>query len=225
MGILPHRYTCAFPLVFLETTDTLLSKQITTTSLLPGWKFVLAFSCNLSSVPEISNETLNQAFQTTIFLMSSTQISDSIFTSNAAFAKTFRNFWKELHREGNDWAYIWELLYGFQMGKHMCAYLLCFGKFLLSFLSKLQGDLPVLKLWGPYLVENQQPSCSCLSGKRLHSKDTIKSRANRGTAAAWRDTSRSEWPACPLKTPGIEKNILISLAVMSYSYFSFQHGS
>lgn len=106
MGILPHRYTCASPLVFLETTDTLLNKQITTTSLLPGWKFVLAFSYNLSSVPEISNETLNQAFQTTIFLMSSTQISDSIFTSNAAFAKTFRNFWKELHREGNDWAYM-----------------------------------------------------------------------------------------------------------------------
>ena len=36
MGIIPHRDTCVFLLAFLEATDILLNKQITTTSLLPG---------------------------------------------------------------------------------------------------------------------------------------------------------------------------------------------
>lgn len=96
----------------------------------------------------------------------------------------------------------------------------CYQSFKRIFLCSSCWDLIWSEVSSPCAVV-----CPVQSGNHPHSKDTVKDWANRSTAAAWRDTSRSEWPACPIKTLGIEKNILISLAVMSYSYFSFQHGS
>lgn len=106
VGILPCKYTRAALLAFLEAACVLLNKQTTTASLLPGSEIVRAFSSKLSSVPGISNWTLILAIQTTIFLMSSPQIFDSIPNSNiikSAFVKTTRIFWSKQHEEGNGW--------------------------------------------------------------------------------------------------------------------------